>query len=68
MAFKRVSLSLNENILEYLDSEANRIGVSRSAMVALMLEGYRTQKESMLVVNQMKELMQKFEDEDESKA
>lgn len=68
MAFKRISLSLNENILEYLDSEANRIGVTRSAMVALMLEGYRTQKESMLVVNQMKELMQKFEDEDKSKA
>lgn len=46
MAIKRFNVSLSENVLEYLDSEAERVGLSRSAMIAMVVEYYRTDRAS----------------------
>lgn len=56
MAFKRFNVSLSENVLEYMDSEAERVGLSRSGMIAFMVEQYRTQREAMGVVGAMDKL------------
>lgn len=45
MSFKRFNVSLNENVLLYLDSEAERIGLSRSGMMALLIDEYKTRRD-----------------------
>lgn len=57
MAVVRFNTSLDEHILEYLDSEAKRIGVSRGGMISFMIEQYKTNRDSIAVVGQIQEMM-----------
>lgn len=61
MNLTRFNVQLNDQALEYLDSEANRIGISRSGMVALMLDQYRSQKETFTAFDNMKKVMEDLE-------
>lgn len=55
---KKISISLGENALEYLDKKASEIGTSRSGMVAFMIETYRKQEEAMNATAEMIKLQQ----------
>lgn len=69
MATVRFNTSLDEHVLAYLDDEAKRIGVTRGGMISFMIEQYKTQKDSMAMVNNMQLLIEQMQNiqEDESK-
>lgn len=46
---KRVTITLAEETLAYVDDTAKKIGTSRSAMLAFMIEAYRKQDEAETV-------------------
>jgi metal-responsive CopG/Arc/MetJ family transcriptional regulator len=64
MATVRFNTSLDEHVLSYLDSEAKRIGVTRGGMISFMIEQYKTQKDSMAMVDKMQQLMQQMNDKE----
>lgn len=64
MATVRFNTSLDEYVLSYLDSEAKRIGVTRGGMISFMIEQYKTQKDSMAMVDKMQQLMQQMNDKE----
>lgn len=59
---KKVSVSFAEKVLEYIDVKAEEIGVTRSAMLAFMVEQYKKQDETM---STLKELQVMIENEQE---
>ena len=59
---KKVSVSIAEKVLEYIDVKAEEIGVTRSAMLAFMVEQYKKQDETM---STLKELQVMIENEQE---
>ena len=56
---KKVSVSFAEKTLEYIDFQAEEIGVTRSAMIAFMVEQYRKQDETMSTLRELQELIEK---------
>lgn len=56
---KKVSVSFAEKTLEYIDFQAEEIGVTRSAMIAFMVEQYRKQDETMSTLKELQELIEK---------
>ena len=56
---KKVSVSFAEKTLEYIDFQAEEIGVTRSAMLAFMVEQYRKQDETMSTLRELQELIEK---------
>ena len=56
---KKVSVSFAEKTLEYIDFQAEEIGVTRSAMLAFMVEQYRKQDETMSTLRELQELIDK---------
>lgn len=56
---KKVSVSFAENTLNYVDKQAELIGVTRSAMLAFMIEQYRKQDETMSTLKELQELIEK---------
>jgi len=64
MATVRFNTSLDEHVLQYLDDEANRIGVSRGGMISFMIEQYKTQKDSMAMVNNMQAIIEQMKKEE----
>ena len=60
MATVRFNTSLDEHVLSYLDSEAKRIGVTRGGMISFMIEQYKTQKDSMAMVNNMQAIIEQM--------
>lgn len=65
MATVRFNTSLDEHVLSYLDSEAKRIGVTRGGMISFMIEQYKTQKDSMAMVNNMQAIIEQMKKEEE---
>lgn len=55
---KKVSVSFAEKTLEYIDFQAEEIGVTRSAMIAFMVEQYRKQDETMSTLRELQELIE----------
>ena len=64
MATVRFNTSLDEHVLSYLDSEAKRIGVTRGGMISFMIEQYKTQKDSMAMVNNMQAIIEQMKKEE----
>lgn len=56
---KKVSVSFAEKTLNYVDKQAELIGVTRSAMLAFMIEQYRKQDETMSTLKELQELIEK---------
>lgn len=56
---KKVSVSFAEKTLEYIDFQAEEIGVTRSAMIAFMVEQYRKQDETMSTLRELQEMIEK---------
>ena len=50
--------SFAEKTLEYIDFQAEEIGVTRSAMIAFMVEQYRKQDETMSTLRELQELIE----------
>ena len=61
---KRFSLTLDEEILAYIDDERAKIGVSRPAMISFMVQTYKTQQDALKVVNDMPAIFEKLEELD----
>ena len=59
----RVSLQFDEKVLEYIDEEASRIGVSRSAMISFMVEQYKTQKETIASMAVLQDVLNRMDEE-----
>lgn len=59
---KRISLVLDPYVLAYVDSEREKIGVSRAAMFSFMVEQYRNQKEALKVIEDVSGLVEKIEE------
>ena len=64
MATVRFNTSLDEHVMSYLDSEAKRIGVTRGGMISFMIEQYKTQKDSMAMVNNMQAIIEQMKKEE----
>lgn len=58
---KKVTVSFSEKTLEYVDSKAEEIGVTRSAMLAFMAEMYRKQDEATDMISQLQGVLEKEE-------
>lgn len=58
---KKVTVSFSEKTLEYVDSKAEEIGVTRSAMLAFMVEMYRKQDEATDMISQLQGVLEKEE-------
>lgn len=54
---KKVTISLAENTLDYIDVKAKEIGTNRSAMLSFMVETYRKQDDAINVMGQLQEQM-----------
>lgn len=65
MAIKKITVSLNEQVIAYIDKTAKDIGVSRSAMIAFMAETYKAQRESKSTVEELGNLFNKIAEEAE---
>ena len=57
----RVNVSFEENILNKIDEEAKRIGLSRSAFIAVAVNQYFQQMENVNAVSTLKEMIDKVE-------
>lgn len=57
----RVNVSLEESILNKIDEEAKRIGLSRSAFIAVAVNQYFQQMENVNAVSALKEMIDKVE-------
>lgn len=57
----RVNVSLEESILNKIDEEAKRIGLSRSAFIAVAVNQYFLQMENVNAVSALKEMIDKVE-------
>lgn len=57
----RVNVSFEENILNKIDEEAKRIGLSRSAFIAVAVNQYFQQMENVNAVSALKEMIDKVE-------
>lgn len=55
---KKVSVSFAENTLDYVDNQAELIGVTRSAMLAFMIEQYRKQDETMSTLKELQAMIE----------
>lgn len=67
MAIRKITVSLNEQVINYIDSVAEEIGVSRSAMIAFMAETYKAQRESKTTVEELGNLFSKLSETSENK-
>lgn len=57
----RVNVSFEESILNKIDEEAKRIGLSRSAFIAVAVNQYFQQMENVNAVSTLKEMIDKVE-------
>lgn len=58
---QRVNISLEDGILKRLDDEAKRVGISRSAFVAVAINNYFVQQDNVAAVNQLAAMLEKLE-------
>lgn len=64
---KRVTISLSESTLEYIDGEATRIGTNRSSMITFMVEQYRTQKDNLEAMGAIQIMLEDIQQQSGSK-
>lgn len=57
----RANMSFDENLLNRVDEEAKKMGLSRSAFVAVALNQYFVQLDNVKAVKDMKSMMDKLE-------
>lgn len=57
----RVNVSFEQSILNKIDEEAKRIGLSRSAFIAVAVNQYFQQMENVNAVSTLKEMIDKVE-------
>lgn len=57
----RVNVSLEESILNKVDEEAKRMGLSRSAFITVAVNQYFMQIENVNAVSTLKEMIDKVE-------
>lgn len=60
---KKATISLSESTLEYIDSEAARIGTNRSSMITFMVEQYRSQKDNLEAMSSIQQMMEDLKKE-----
>lgn len=57
----RVNARISERANNWLDSESNKTGISKSTLILLAVENYIQEKEVIQVMGDMNEIYQKLE-------
>lgn len=63
----RFTMMLGDELNDFAQKEANRIGISRNAFVAMCVDNIRNQKESMKMTSEVSFLAAKMEEEEKKK-
>lgn len=63
----RFTMMLGDELNDFAQKEANRIGISRNAFVAMCVDNIRNQKESMKMTSEVSLLAAKMEEEEKKK-
>lgn len=61
MAKVKFPVQVEEDVKEYIEQQAERLGVSQSGFVNLCIAHYREQREAIQGMNQVKDLVYKLE-------
>ena len=62
MAIKAITLRLDEDVLDYLDHERAKYGVSRPAMVSFMIQTYKTQQDALNATGVLSDVVNKLDE------
>lgn len=61
MAKVKFPIQVDEEVKDYIEAQAERLGVSQSGFVNLCIAQYREQREAIQGMNQVKDLVYKLE-------
>jgi predicted DNA-binding protein len=62
MAKIKMSIQMEEEMKDYLEDQAERLGVSQSGFINMCIANYREQRESIQAMNNMKVLANQIEE------